>query len=184
MENEWQLMTGIAARSDRWGIFGGTNSKFEIKLGDKTYKTPHYHSTLITEGLIKEDIENLEKYEWKTKREYQDSDLGMLKVRFHHKTYDYKDRNMYDPKECFVRVDPKHFERVNFVLENLKVGDFVRCKGSSKNRYPWRKVIEIGERSIFSRLASKPNDDHLVLGGTDNAITTIIELIRDDKKLL
>jgi hypothetical protein len=60
--------------------------------------------------------------------------------------------------ECLIRPDPFDGARYNAWIDDLKPGDFVRCKGQ-RNPKLWKKVIMIKEHSIVSIQYTQPVDD-------------------------
>ncbi len=105
--------------------------------------------------------------------------------------YDEKGRywdNCDDPlnngvaSEYNIRMKDKQFQTLVFVKENIQVGDFVRFKAS--RTYAWRKVVSIGDWSVYGQCASEPNDASLVLHSSENPFCNVVEIIRDGVKIL
>lgn len=83
-----------------------------------------------------------------------------------------------DPSLIEFRIEDKLLRHTQWVLQNLRVGDFVLCKGTRSG--DWNKVEKIIEDTeVFGPKYSKPEEGKMRYSASTNGISKIQKIVRD-----
>ena len=86
------------------------------------------------------------------------------------------------PKDCKWRFHDKIYQKYKWCKENLKVGDFVKCKGTRSG--DWNKVENVSGHNIFGPKYTKPEEGFMRYTSSENGIAKIQEVVRNGIKIL
>jgi hypothetical protein len=104
--------------------------------------------------------------------------VGDIMVNWPKRNYD--DPDVLIPYQHIdVRIDDKKYRTYLFVREHLRVGDFVKCRGTRQG--DWNKVEELmlDKDRLFGPKYSKPEEGFMRYHASDNHLSKVSSIVRN-----
>jgi len=174
--NKWKLPTVELID----GIHAPQGMKLEMKRLDtnRTKKVGHIQLSLGQDRV----------YDTKEMAIEIDTDLDLSKFNVFvvwERGEPWKDtKDVLVPVEKVIfRVEDALLRKTKWLMDNVQVGDFVKCKGTRSG--DWNKVENINEKRtiVYGPKYSEPKEGCMRYASSDNGIEKIIKVVRDGKQI-
>jgi hypothetical protein len=89
----------------------------------------------------------------------------------------------YPVEEVQWRYEQRVIDKINWLCENLQVGDFVKCSGTRSGDWNKVEIVDIPGEKIYGPKYTKPEEGHMRYNSSDNSMTKIVKIVRDGKEI-